>query len=83
MRENLYNNISHHLKPRTAFFLSVGLSSVGSIKPFNPERTDLFITLHFRELKHDIVTALILFFYQSQLVVFYSYVSARKILAFE
>lgn len=44
IRENLlYNNISHHLKPRTAFFLSVGLSSVGSIKPFNPEGTDLLL----------------------------------------
>lgn len=43
IRENLLYNISHHLKPRTAFFLSVGLSSVGSIKPFNPEGTDLLL----------------------------------------
>lgn len=44
IRENLlYNNISHPLKARMAFFLSVGLSSVGSIKPFNPEGTDLLL----------------------------------------
>lgn len=39
----LYNNIPYHLKTRMAFFLSVILSSVGSIKSFNPEPTGFLL----------------------------------------